>query len=316
MRKALLLYNPLSGRRCDRRVADVQSALGVLHDAGIDTTAAAIAAAGKAIGQVAEAISMGCDTVFACGGDGTIHDVLQGLVGTSTALGIIPLGTANVLAHNLSLPLSPAAAARAALTAKPRRIAVGRIDSQNFDGRPVSRYFAATVGIGADAYLFYKLNANSKKMLGLAAYYIKAAELWLSHNMKPFAVEYADGDQPLRAEVSQLLAVRIANFGGLLRELAPGASLLREDLRLVLFRTGSRSAYLRYMVRGMVGGRWNVPGIDLAYCHEASCSVLPNSPAGRIFVEADGELLGTLPAKVGILSNALTLLMPEHACLS
>ena len=57
----------------------------------------------------------------------------------------------------------------------------------------------------------------------------------------------------IQAEVSQLLAVRIRNFGGVLRELAPGASLDRDDLRLVLFRTRSRLAYLRYIIRGLVG---------------------------------------------------------------
>ena len=58
------------------------------------------------------AVARGCDTVFACGGDGTIQDVAQGLVGSSAALAILPLGTANVLAHDLGIPRDAAAAAR------------------------------------------------------------------------------------------------------------------------------------------------------------------------------------------------------------
>ena len=244
-----------------------------------------------------------------------MHDVLQGLVGTGIALGVIPLGTANVLAHDLGLPLSPAAAAQAALQAKLRRIAVGCLDYQDFDGRPASRYFTVTAGIGADAYLFHRLDATSKQTLGLAAYYVKATHLWLTHKMRFFEVNYAEDGQKRRAEATQLLAVRITDFGPGLRKLAPGASLGRDDLRLVLFQTRSRWAYLRYVVRGLVGANWRVPGIDLAYSREATCTILQNSPEAqsRVFVEADGELLGTLPARICIVPDALTLLVPESS---
>ena len=106
MRKAILLYNPLSGRRRGRRLADIEAALSVLRGAGVEASAAPTRAASDATDQTKQAIAEGCDTIFACGGDGTVHEVLQGLVGADTALGIIPLGTANSLAHDLRLPLS------------------------------------------------------------------------------------------------------------------------------------------------------------------------------------------------------------------
>src|ERR1700733_7825893 len=153
MRKAQLLYNPLSGRRRERRTTDVEEALSVLKGGGIEATTAPTRAASDATDQTKYAIAAGCDTVFACGGDGTVHDVLQGLVGSQTALGIIPLGTANSLAHDLKLPLSPARAARAALTAKPLRIAVGRVTYLDLTGKESQRYFTVIVGIGVDAHL-------------------------------------------------------------------------------------------------------------------------------------------------------------------
>src|ERR1700680_4632513 len=155
MRKAILLYNPLSGRRRGRRLADVEAALSVLRSAGVEASAAPTRAASDATDQTKQAVAEGCDTIFACGGDGTVHDVLQGLVGTHVALGIIPLGTANSLAHDLRLPPSPAAPAQAALPAQPRRIAVGRVEYQDFTGSPGQRYFTVTAGIGVDAHLFY-----------------------------------------------------------------------------------------------------------------------------------------------------------------
>ena len=312
MRKAMLLYNPLSGRSIERRLADVQSVLSVLQDAGIEASVAPTRAASDATEQATQAIAEGCDTIFACGGDGTVHDVLQGMVGTKAALAIIPLGTANCLAHDLGLPLSPAKAASAALTGKFRRIAVGRIEYQDFNGGRASRYFSFIVGIGVDAHVFYELDPLSKRRFGIAAYCAKATRLWLTHKMKNFAVEIVGEEQ---AEVSQLLAVRIGNFGGVLRDLAPGASLKRDDLRLVLFRTRSRIAYLRYVLRGLFGTNWEVPGIELVHSTGAACHDLTStadSPRhSRIFVEADGELLGTLPAEISVVPDALTLLVPD-----
>ena len=81
-------------------------------------------------------------------------------------------------------------------------------------------------------------------------------------------------------EVSQLLAVRIRNFGGVLRELAPGAALDRNDLRLVLFRTRSRMAYLSYIMRGLVGARWQVDGIDLMDGLKIDCQARTDAPLG------------------------------------
>ncbi len=284
MRRAILLYNPLSGRRRGRRLADVEAALAVLRNAGVEASAAPTRAASDATDQTRQAIAAGCDTVFACGGDGTIHDVLQGLVGTNVALGIIPLGTANSLAHDLRLPLSPLDAAHAALKAKPRRIAVGRIAYQDFAGNRASRYFTVTVGIGVDAHLFYKLDPLAKRRFGMAAYCAKATRLWLTHRMENFAVEIteeiAGKHQSRQAEVSQLLAVRIGNFGGVLRELAPGASLDRDDLRLVLFHTRSRVAYLRYVLRGLFGTNWKVPGIELIHSTGAVCREVGSSDSG------------------------------------
>ena len=313
MRKATLLYNPLSGRRRKDRLADVEAVLSVLRNAGVEASAAPTRGASDAMDQTRQAIAEGCDTLFACGGDGTIHDVLQGLVGNDAAMAIIPLGTANSLAHDLRLPLSPAAAAKAALTATPRRIAVGKVTYQDLAGDRASRYFTVTVGIGVDAHLFYKLDPLAKRRFGMAAYCAKATLLWLTHRMQTFAVEVPEQGQTRRVEVSQLLAVRIGDFGGVLRQLAPGASLERDDLRLVLFETRSRVAYLRYVLRGLFGSNWRVPGIELVHSANAVCHEVATPGSGtnaRIFVEADGELLGTLPAELSVVRDAVTLLMP------
>jgi diacylglycerol kinase (ATP) len=313
MKKAVLLYNPRSGNRHERRPAEVEAAASVLRATGVETATIPTRSASDTAEQARQAVAQGCDTVFACGGDGTVHDVLQGVVGTQAALGIIPQGTANALAHDLGLPLSPVAAARAALTAMPKRIAVGRVSFQDLSGNSASRYFTVTLGAGMDAYLFHRLDPSLKVRFGMLSYYLKAKWLWLTHPMPSFAVEFTEASGNKRqASVSELLAVRIRNFGGVLRELAPGASLDRNDLRLVLFHTRSRLRYLGYVVRGLMGARWNVRGIELVHSSRATCEPLPSANATPVYVEADGEILGTLPAEITVVPDALTILMPQR----
>ena len=115
MRRALLLYNPASGIRKERRRADVEAVLRVLREAGIEVSSNTSGGPENTLRQVREAVAAGFDAVLACGGDGTINDVLQGLVGSRVRLGIIPVGTANTLAHDIGLPLHPVRAARALL---------------------------------------------------------------------------------------------------------------------------------------------------------------------------------------------------------
>jgi len=318
MRKVLLLYNPRSGRRREHRESDIAAAAEVLTAADIEVAKLATAPNGEAAQQARDAIANGYDTIIACGGDGTVHDILQGLTGSHVALGIIPLGTANALAHDLNLPLNPVKAAQFLLRAKTRRVTVGQVTYHDFSGNLAMRYFIVAAGIGVDAHLFYKLSAGAKKNLGMLSYYAKATHLWMTHPLLRFAADFlATGNtETQRTAVSELLAVRINNFGGVLQELAPGASLERNDLRLVLFRTTSRLMYLLYIIRGLLRERFPVYGIDLVHAEQVACDYLPvparkngHPPANlRIFIEIDGELVGTLPAKISSANEAVSLL--------
>jgi YegS/Rv2252/BmrU family lipid kinase len=313
MRKAALLYNPQSGGRRSERKDDLQSVLKILTEGGVEVGLVPTSSSADASEQARKAIIEGCDTIFACGGDGTIHDVLQAVVGTRVALGVIPMGTANTFAHDLGLPLKPSKAARAALHAEPRRIAVGRLQVRGLDQNPLTRYFTVAVGIGVDAHLFYKLHAGTKQRMGMAAYYAKAWELWFSHQMEEFEVDADSGEagRIVRENVTEMLAVRIRNFGGVLRELAPGASLDRGDIRIVMCRTASRFTYLLYVLRSLLGARWSIPGVELISSSHVRCDYpAGNGDSRRVYVEADGELVGTLPAEISIVPDALTILAP------
>jgi YegS/Rv2252/BmrU family lipid kinase len=315
MRKVALLYNPDSGGSRNRSQSELQTVLKILRDAGVEADLILTDSSTHAEEETRQAVLAGCDTIFACGGDGTIHNIIQVLATTGVALGVLPMGTANALAHDLGLPMNIAGAARAALTVPPRRVALGRIQYHDLEGRPGTRYFVVAAGVGVDAHLFYKLHSGTKHRLGMAAYYAKAWHLWFTYPMTRFRAEYTEtgSDHPQHSDVTELLGVRIRHFGGVLRELAPGASLDRNDVRLILCRTASRLAYLSYVTRALLGRNWQVPGIDLAHASKTICHYLPdtqNLPRTKIYVEADGELLGTLPIEITVVPDALTLLSP------
>jgi diacylglycerol kinase (ATP) len=314
MRKAALLYNPDSGGSRIRRESELNSVLTILGSAGVEAHLVLTDSRAHAEEEARQAVLDGCDTVFACGCDGTIHNIIQVLANTPVALAVLPMGTANALAHDLGLPMNIAAAAKATLRATSRRVALGQVRCQDFSGSPCTRYFVIAAGVGVDAALFHALTPGTKQRLGMAAYYVKAWHLWFTYPMTRFQVEYTESGagKVKRATCTELLGIRIRNFGGVLRHLAPGASLDREDVRLILCRTASRLAYLAYVTRALLRLDWPVPGIDLVHASNAICDYPPQSSESssdfKVYVEADGELLGTLPAEITLVPKALTVL--------
>src|SRR5438045_7062157 len=144
MHKATILFNPNSGR--GRSASWLERAVGVIQSAGIKTELTTCYSSEEATLHARVAVASGSDTVFACGGDGTIHDVIQELAGTQVALAILPFGTANALAHDLGIPIRPSEAARVAVNGRVRRIPLGRIEYHNFNDKNSQRYFTVAAG--------------------------------------------------------------------------------------------------------------------------------------------------------------------------
>lgn len=311
MRRVALIYNPASGQRPGRRAAVIAEVVSVLRGAGVEVKVIATESPASAGAQAHEAMCEGYDTILACGGDGTVHEALQRLVGGSAALGVIPMGTANALAADLGLPASPVKAAKMLLKATPERIAVGRVFYQDSEGNSRSRYFIVAAGIGADALFMSRLNPKLKQRFGYALYVAEAFRLWVTHTYPMFAACFQENEnETLRVEeVSQILAVRIRNFGGVLRNLAPGAAITNPKLHVIALTTRSRVRYLRFMIAVLLGRHRYVAPIQLVECESVECYGLEGSTE-ELFVEADGEWLGTLPVRIEVVPQALTVLIP------
>jgi len=318
MRRVALIYNPASGQHSPRRSSSIENVKAVLHRAGIDADSLETHAPGSAKALAAAAVRQGHDTVLACGGDGTVHEVLQGLVGTDVALGVVPLGTANALAQNLGLGRNPVKAVQALLTAKPQQVPVGRISFQEPNGLEGWRYFTVAAGIGADALLMSSMDPELKRRYGYALYILEAAKIWATSPFPLFDARFSgtangNGNGSARNEqVSQLLAVRIRSFGGALGVLAPGATLHKNNLSLVAFKTRSRIDYMRFLLATIIGRQTFSRTIELLDADSVECRPI-NGSKTSVFVEADGEVLGALPARIELAREKLTLLVPPGA---
>jgi YegS/Rv2252/BmrU family lipid kinase len=312
MRRVALIYNPASGQHLDKRSGRIADVLAVLREAGVEVEAIATESPESAGVQAQEAVRQGFDTILACGGDGTVHESLQKLVGGTAALGVIPMGTANALATDLGLPASPVKAVKMLLTATPERISVGHVFYRDSEGSERSRYFIVAAGIGADAIFLSRLDAGLKQRLGYALYLVEGFRVWATHNFPMFAASFMESGSstPRVEEVSQLLAVRISNFGGVLNNLAPGAALGNSHLRLIAFKTRNRMRYMKFLTAVLFGRHKFSSSVELVKAVSVECSDLEGSTA-RLLVEADGEVLGTLPVRIEVVQQALTLLVPQ-----
>ena len=124
-RKAILISNPKTGRYASRQPPAIEEICSQLTSAGLEVELIATQGPGDATRIAADAVRAGVTDVIVSGGDGTINEALQSLVGTPVRLGILPRGTANVLAGELGLPLDYRAAAGVIACGKTRRVYAG-----------------------------------------------------------------------------------------------------------------------------------------------------------------------------------------------
>lgn len=266
--------------------------------------------AGSAVEQVQQAA--GFDTVIACGGDGTANEALNGLMqsGSQAALGVVPLGSGNLLATDLRLPTRALAAAQAILRYSPREIRPGVITSQGNSG-PQRRYFLVAAGVGADADLMYRTAVEVKERWGRKAYFIEMARMTLRRHFPMFNVEWADENGTRRNEkIALAMAIRAQRFPGILRRVRLGSELTRNEYRLMLFKTDQVRHFLNYFASLASGFNWRVRDVEVVATNWFRCTPLQPSPSARIHAEADGELLGRLPVEVSIAEKTFRLLMP------
>ena len=195
-------------------------------------------APGDATRMAQEGVASGADLILVLGGDGTINEVVNGMVHSRVPLGILPAGTANVLAMELGLGANLEKAVERLAGCAEQRVGAGRV----CDGRGGSRHFLAMGGVGLDAKIVYDLNPRFKAWAGKFAYWAGG----LAHA----AQRVGQFEARVNGDVYRCgfaLASRVRNYGGDL-EIATGASLASDDFEVVLFEGSNPLRYMAYML--------------------------------------------------------------------
>ncbi|HEX9943746.1 MAG TPA: YegS/Rv2252/BmrU family lipid kinase [Thermoanaerobaculia bacterium] len=292
MRRAALIYNPRSGRQRHALVLD--AVLAALRDGGFEVEPVPTAFPGQAT-ELAREQSQEVEVVFAFGGDGTAREVAAGLLGGTAALGILPGGTANVLARALGLPPDPLAAARVLCQVPVRPFDVGLAGAHPF---------LMMVSAGLDAALLAALDTRLKWRFGKAAFVCQGIFEWWRYPYPPLEVT-ADGE---RFDASFASVSNIPYYAGSFR-LAPAARPDDGWFELVLFRGTGRAATLSFTFDLLRSSHVRRRDVTVRRVREVSLDGPAGAPA-----QVDGDVCQErLPLAVRLAPERLLVLAPAPA---
>ena len=288
MTRALLLINPVSGRR-------------PVGEGG-----------GKALQERLSRIGVDCEVVYTrnesrpvprldlsdkdllivYGGDGTVHQALGQAVEADCPMALIPAGTANVLVIETGIPRDLEGALQVIEGGCRRTIHLGRADGC---------FFHLMAGIGLDGYVIERVAPRLKRWFGALAYWIAGFQSLWSYPLPEFELSL-DG-RTHRATFA--VVSNASNYGGRLI-MAPRASLFEQCLDVCLFTSRRRGRFLTYLWGALSGRHIRYP--DVVYRKVQRVEV---SGDGSIPIQMDGELVGQVPMSFTIAPAALDLLVPE-----
>ncbi|HTU32390.1 MAG TPA: diacylglycerol kinase family protein [Candidatus Acidoferrum sp.] len=308
IKNAIMIYNPASGRRRRRRFEEIEKAVAILKGAGITVEIAATTAPGTARGLAQLAVGQRRDLVIACGGDGTVNEVVNGLAGSRVPMALLPAGTANILAKELGVPWDIPQAARLISSATVRRIALGIASPPgvNGNGAPahalVGRYFLCVGGAGPDGAIVNGVDEIFKKNAGILAYWAEGAKQLFRYDFPEMKIR--SGGKERRATI--VVVGRTAHYGGPFK-ITTGASLFEDTFEMLINSGASRLQYLSCLPALWMGKLRKVKGIDAWKDTEVVCE---SADERMIFAQVDGEPIGALPLAFRIVPDALSILVP------
>ncbi len=291
--RVVVIANPASGQ-AEALAGQLAEAIAVWRRHGWAVELQHTRASGDATHFAARAAAEGIGLVIAAGGDGTLNEALNGLVGSDTALAPLPIGTVNVWARELALPRNIRALAELLPTLPRYRVDVGRAGT---------RWFLLMAGIGFDAAVVAGLHAHDKRRLGMLAYVMRAFAIARQYRgvrvrlvldgrvIQRRALMIVLGNTPLYGGVMQL--TEHARFGDGVLDVC----IIRGSSIIDLARAAGAAILLR---RASID-----PRMEHLRAHDIRIETRKPLP-----VQVDGDLLGQTPMQFAAVERALTVLMP------
>ncbi|MEW6088835.1 MAG: diacylglycerol kinase family protein [bacterium] len=245
------------------------------------------------------------DLLLVIGGDGTINEAVNGMVNSNLPLGIIPAGSLNCAAREIGLSFNPVEALCELLNGKVKTIPLGKIlfFGENTDStfqNNKERYFLLMAGIGLDAKAVVDFNPKLKKIVGPLAYVWSGLKQIFSRNHP--LVQFETNKRTITGYsgiINKFKTYAWFNF-------APEAGIEKEFFQMFVYKKNNIMSLIRYSIGGMFGLHRKFSDVE---------SVLTNSikasSNGIIFIQADGEAAGTLPAEISIVPCSLKIIVPK-----
>jgi YegS/Rv2252/BmrU family lipid kinase len=247
---------------------------------------------GDAEAQTERAVEQGYTTLVAAGGDGTINEVVNGIGSAHVALGILPMGTVNVVAMELGIPFDLVAAWKVVRAGKVRLI-----DQASANGH----LFIQMAGIGLDAQIVERNSRQIKQVLGPLSYLLTATQVAAE---KPPRLRVISAGRPT-VEGSFVLVGNGRLYGGPF-SLFKEADMQDGLLDVCVFKHMNYLALMRYFRGALFGSLTKFT--DVAYFKARSLRVEANR---HVPLEADGELVGHAPVEFSVRRRKLRVLVPE-----
>src|SRR5260370_6623008 len=307
LRNSLLTHNHnagngASGRRRRRLLAEARR---IRSLAGIEADLQETRAPGEATAMAHRASVEGRDLVIACGGDGTLNEIVNGLAaqqnGHQVPLALLPGGTANVLAKEIGLPWNIPAAAEKLLHGEVKEIALGLATPVKEPSK--ARYFLSVAGARPDGMIVYSIDLELKARLGILAYWWQGVREVFRYKFPHFPAV-----TPLnKLNVSLVVVGRTKHYGGPFR-ITDEADLFAEQFEIMGLTTQSGFRYLSYLPTLWAGKLRGTEGVHYWKANSIVCEPLDCNP---VYAQVDGEPLARLPVEFKIVPRALQLLVPQ-----
>lgn len=296
---ARIIVNPTSGNaHGDFGLNDLQETAKWLTEHGVPTELCLTERAGHATVLAREAADLGMEMVVAAGGDGTINDVIQGLVGTTTALGVLPMGTVNVWAREVGIPVHTLLAREVLLQGTRRRVDLGKAGD---------RYFLLMAGIGFDAEVAAHAERSPLKRVGLKVVDYGATTLRLGVTRRPTRVTLRANGRTKDANVLMILIGNTRLYAG---AFSFAKRAMADDGLLDLVIMGDGNIPFRMSVFTRALWRRASLGPYVRYSRFREIELHSQTP---LDVQVDGEPIGKLPMRFSVAPRAITVIVPPDA---
>jgi len=301
--KAHLIYNPTAGPRNVRRA--LKRVRSYLRRRGWSVELRLTKRPGDAVRLAHAAAQAGCDVAIAAGGDGTISEMVNGLVGTQTALGVLPVGTGNLWAkqlgistHTLTHPWRLQDAADALVEGTIRPVDVGQVND---------RYFLCWAGIGLDAQVTAEMEPRPRHTKRLGALPYAIAAILVARDFHGVRTRVSLDSNVVRGRTLLILVSNIQQYGGVFN-VACEARMDDGLLDVFVFKGLGFPYAVRHLVK--IISRRHLQDPQIVHRQARHIEVWTE---WAVPVQADGDPIGTTPVTLRVAPLALRVLVPLSA---